>query len=333
VTETRYGVLLPHFGAQARRSRLVEDSARIEAYGFDSVWVRDHVVFVPHSYEDQDRTHLDPLVVLSAIAAVTQRISLGTATLIPHRHPIHTAGALGALDFIAGPGRVIVGVGLGVGGYEFDSIGMGAWDRADLVEEQVQVMKGLWSGLPYSHSGKYYDFTDVQIRPTPPSGGLPVWYGGNSYAAARRAVEYCEGWLPARMPQFALRRRLQRLQETAELHKVPLPTVGAIPYVVPGKTVEEAEKYVNSDEFLAMATRSFGPPPGKTEYSTLSDTDGAVIFGPPDVIVEAVTKYIAVGVDEFIFDMRVRFDAWEEVLGTIGQDVLPQLRRLGAQRL
>ena len=107
-----YGVLLPHFGPHATRERLLEGTRRVEALGFDAVWVRDHVVFHPHAYEPQDLTHVDPFVVLSALAAVTTSVVLGTATLIPHRHPIHTALLLGSLDYLA-PGRVIAGWGIG----------------------------------------------------------------------------------------------------------------------------------------------------------------------------------------------------------------------------
>src|SRR5829696_7529370 len=105
----QYGVLLPHFGTNASRQRLLDAAPIIERYGFDSVWVRDHIVYHPHEHEDQDRTHVDPFVILSAIAAVTERITLATGTLIPHRHPIHAALMLGSLDWIAGPDRIIAG--------------------------------------------------------------------------------------------------------------------------------------------------------------------------------------------------------------------------------
>ncbi len=65
----QYGVLLPHFGPYASRSRMIDSSKQIEQYGFDSIWVRDHLVFHPHHSENQDRTFVDPFVVLGAIAA------------------------------------------------------------------------------------------------------------------------------------------------------------------------------------------------------------------------------------------------------------------------
>src|SRR3990172_7740483 len=78
-----YGVLLPHFGKNASRERLVGCARQIERYGFDSVWVRDHIVFHPHAHEDQNKTHVDPFIVLAAVAGATNRIKLATGTLIP----------------------------------------------------------------------------------------------------------------------------------------------------------------------------------------------------------------------------------------------------------
>lgn len=325
--KAQFGILLPHFGPHAKRERLIDDSIKIEKLGFDSVWVRDHVVFKPHSYEDSDLTHVDPLITMSAIASATSTLVLGTATLIPHRNPIHAALALGSLDFLAGPNRIIVGMGIGAGGHEFESIGMGEVDRVVLTEEQVHIMRELWTGKAVTHKGDYYEFSDVEIRPIPAGGRLPVWYGGNSYAAARRAVEYCDGWLPARMPRFALRRRLDRLNAVMDkTGRTDTPTVGIIPYVAPGATVEEAVRSLNMEEYFSMSERSFGTPPGSDSYRTIRDLDGGAIAGPPDVIVEEVEQHLSMGVDHFVFDFRVRFREWEDCLALIGEEVLPRLK-------
>jgi probable F420-dependent oxidoreductase len=322
----RFGVLLPHFGPHASRERLIDSSVQIEKYGFDAVWVRDHVVFEPHSYEDPDRTHVDPLVVLSAVGAVTTSLTLGTATLIPHRHPIHAALALGSLDFIAGPDRLIVGMGLGTAGHEFDSIGMPNVDRTVLMREQVEIMRKLWTGESISFEGEIYSFTDVRIKPVPASGTIPIWYGGNSFAAARRSVEYCDGWLPARMPRFALKKRLRRIDDLIEANPRPRPVIGMVPYVVPGETVEKASLRVNTDEYFPMLSKSYGPPPGKEAYESIEDLDGSAIVGPPELIAEQVTEFLCMGVEHFVFDLRVSFDTWEESLAVIGEEVLPLLK-------
>ena len=162
-----YGVVIPHFGPYASAELLLRSAKRIEDLGFDAVWVRDHLVYEPRPYDNPDITHIEPFVVLSALAAVTSKLVLGTATLIPHRHPIYTALLLGSLQSFTGPGRVIAGVGLGGHDVDFTSIGMGHIDRRELVEEQVAALRKLWAGEKVNFAGKFYNFQDVAIRPVP----------------------------------------------------------------------------------------------------------------------------------------------------------------------
>ncbi len=88
----KFGLLLPHFGEHASKDNLLRGSQRAEELGFDSVWVRDHLVFEPHGeMEKPNRSFYDALTTLTAIGAVTERIELGTGSLIPFRHPLVTA--------------------------------------------------------------------------------------------------------------------------------------------------------------------------------------------------------------------------------------------------
>jgi alkanesulfonate monooxygenase SsuD/methylene tetrahydromethanopterin reductase-like flavin-dependent oxidoreductase (luciferase family) len=286
--------------------------------------VRDHLVFHPHAYEHPDLTHVEPFVVLSALAGVTKKLVLGTATLIPYRHPIQTALALGSLDWFA-PGRVIAGWGLGANDSEFRAIGLGDWDRRELVEEQVEIIRKLWTGEDIHFEGKFYKFEHVAIKPVPAGRTqIPMWYGGGSKAAARRAVEYCEGWIPGRMPARDVAERVGRMKRLAAEHKKPVPVAAVIPYVSPGRTVEEAAKHFNLDELISTTAKQYLAPPSGT-FSTLEDLDGAAIAGPKDVIIEKVRAYQAVGIDHFVFDFRTRFDQFEECVEMVGTEVLPAL--------
>ncbi len=320
----KYGVLLPHFGREATPDRIVEGAKQSEAYGFDSVWVRDHLVFQPHPTEDQNKTHVDPFVVLSGIATVTKRITLATGTLIPHRNPIHTALLLGSLDFLAGPNRILSAWGIGTFDHEFVAAGMAGWDRREVIEEQVAIMRKLWTGQSVSHHGKYYNFDDVEIHPVPGDRDIPIWYGGMSPASVRRAVEYCEGWVPGRAPRTTFKRLLNRMQRLADEAGKPLPETGIIPFVVPGRTYEEALKYVNVPATIVEANRLYPRPEG---YETMDDIEGAVVAGPPDKLIEEVRKFQEAGAQHYVFDMRLRFDDWEECLRLIGEEVLPELKR------
>ena len=322
-----YGVLLPHFGPHAGRERLLNGTKRIEELGFDAVWVRDHVVFHPHAYEDPDLTHVDPFVVLSALAGVTERVVFATATLIPHRHPIHLALLLGSLEFIAGEGRVLAGWGIGANDSEFQAVGLGGIDRRKLVPEQIAAIRLLWEGEPVDFEGETYSFKDIAIRPIPASPtSIPMWYGGGSKAAARRAVEYCDGWIPGRMPRRDIRERVARMGRLSAEAGRAVPTPGVIPYVSPGRTVEEAASHFNLEELLSTTARQYLPPESG-EFRTLEDLDGAAIAGPADVIIEEVRAYQSSGIDHLVFDFRTRFTNFEECVEMVGQEVLPELHR------
>ena len=326
-TTPRYGLLLPHFGAFTSREVLLRAARAAERYGFDSLWARDHLVWHPHKLEGQDRTYLDLFVTLGLAAGVTERITLGSASLIPHRHPIQTALALSSLEFVAGAGRIIAGFGIGTYNHEFEAAGMGHIDRRELIEEQVAIMRRLWTGETVSYAGKFYSFEDVDIHPTPSRGGaIPIWYCGNSPASVRRAVEYCEGWMPGRMPIRTYAKRIERLRQRAEEAGKPVPTAGAIPITSPGRTLEAALGKVNWQEMLRTGVKDWIPPESG-RWERVEDLEGALIAGPADVIVEVTRKFQQAGLNHVVYDFRFRFDDWEECIGILGEEVLPELRR------
>ena len=325
-TTRRYGLLLPHFGDQASRAKLLRGAQAAERYGFDSVWVRDHLVFHPHKFEGQDRTHVDPLVTLGLVAGVTERIILGTGSLVPHRHPIHTALLLGSLEFVAGPGRVIAGFGIGTYDHEFVAAGLEGIDRRELLPEQIEIIRRLWSGEEISYAGTFYSFEDVDIHPTPASGSIPIWYCGNSAASVRRAVEYCEGWMPGRVTLITYRKRVERMRQLADEAGKPIPTAAAIPITSPARTREAALAEVPWQAMLRNAVKDWVPPPSGT-WETLDDLEGALIAGPPELIGEDTRKYQQAGLNHTVYDLRFRFDDWDECLAMLGEEVLPELRR------
>ena len=192
-TGLKFGLLLPHFGAHASVEKCFEGARKAEACGFDSVWVRDHLVFEPHGIEGSDRTHIEGLLVLSALAAVTQRLILGTAMVIGHRHPIHLAQLFAGLSVIS-DGRLIMGLGIGGFPHEFIAAGRPSAlaDRAKLAKINAAICRRLWAGEKISYADDAFDFKDIELRPTPTS-PIPIWVGGVTPAACRRAAEYGDG--------------------------------------------------------------------------------------------------------------------------------------------
>ena len=331
--ETRtYGVLLPHFGPHASTELLLRSARRIEQLGFDAVWVRDHLVYEPRPYDDPNTTHFEPFVVLSALAAVTKRLVLGTATLIPHRHPIYAALLLGTLHRFVGDGRLIAGWGLGGHDVDFAAIGIGHWDRRKVLPEYIGALRRILSGDKVDFEGEFYKFHDVAISPVPGGNGkVPIWYGGASKAAARRAVEFCDGWIGARLPARDLQERVERMERLSAEAGKPRPVVCAIPYMSPGRTVEGAVRSFNMNELCrAMAKQCMPPPSGA--FRTLDDLDGAAIAGPADVILQRIRRFHDAGVEHFVFDFRTRFAEFEDCVEMIGSEILPPLHREDGRR-
>lgn len=326
--QRRYGLLLPHFGEHASRETLLKFAQTAERYGFDSVWVRDHIVFHPHGMEGQDRTHIDPMITLAMVAGATDSLMLGTGSLIPHRHPIHMALLLSSLEAVAGPGRVIAGWGIGTFDHEFNAVGLGGIPRQELLEEHVAIIRKLWSGEEVGYEGKYYTFNDVDIHPSPASpGSIPIWYCGNSAASARRAVEYCDGWMPGRINMPTFHKRISRLRRLAGEAGKAVPTAGAIPIVSPARTHEEALAKVNWQGMLKSAAKGDWELPASGAWSTPEDLEGALIFGTPEEIIAGTRTFQDGGLDHLVYDLRFRFDEWEECMAILGEEVLPELRR------
>jgi alkanesulfonate monooxygenase SsuD/methylene tetrahydromethanopterin reductase-like flavin-dependent oxidoreductase (luciferase family) len=166
--------------------------------------------------EGTDNTHIEGLLVLSAVAAVTKKLTLGTAMTICHRNPIHLAQCFAALSRIAN-GRVIMGMGFGGFSHEFAAAGLprAAVERAYLVKTNVNLCRRLWAGERVSYQDNSYSFRNVALKPTPVS-PIPIWCGGSTPAACRSVVDFGDGWLPARITLATFAKRIAYLREISQ---------------------------------------------------------------------------------------------------------------------
>ncbi len=321
-----YGVLLPHFGKYADRDRILDGAKLAEQLGFDSVWVRDHLVFEPHGeMEDPERDFFDALTTLTAVGAVTERIKLGTGSLIPFRHPLHTALTVGTMTHLVGP-RVILGFGAGTFDREFDAVGLGGLSRPDLVESHARILRAVWGGDGVSYGDDFYRFEDITIEPKP-SGDVPIWYCGNTPASARRAVAYCEGWMPGRISLATHRARIGLIERLAAEQGKPRPSIAVIPPTSIEPTHDAAFEGVNVEGLLRWANKAkywVKPPSGA--FETWEDLEGMLIVGDPDEVAAQTRKFEEIGTDHLVFDFRFKFDRYLEQIELIGKEVLPQLR-------
>lgn len=323
----KFGLLLPHFGEEASSEKLLKGSKRAEELGFDSVWVRDHLLFEPHGeMEKPDRTFYDALTTLTAIGAVTERISLGTGSLIPFRHPLVTALMVGTMTQLVGP-RVILGFGAGTFDHEFEAVGWGDRDRVELVRSNAEILRKVMTENGVDYEDSYFSFHDVTIEPKPRGGRVPFWYCGGTPRSARLAVEFCDGWMPGRIGMLTLAKRVDTIRRMSEEAGRGMPTIAVIPPSSIESTREEALAQVNIPGLLAWANRSrFAVKPPSGRFETAEDLEGQLIAGDPDTAAEEIAKFEALGVEHLVFDFRFKFDKWFEQIELLGTEVLPRVR-------
>jgi alkanesulfonate monooxygenase SsuD/methylene tetrahydromethanopterin reductase-like flavin-dependent oxidoreductase (luciferase family) len=323
----KFGLLLPHFGEHASKEKLLEGSKLAEDVGFDSVWVRDHLVFEPHGeMEKPNRTFYDALTTLTAIGAVTERIELGTGSLIPFRHPLVTALMAGTITQLVGP-RLILGFGAGTFDHEFDAIGWGDRDRVELVRSNAEILRRVFTENDVDYSDGNFTFNDITIEPKPVGGRVPFWYCGATPRSARLAVEFCDGWMPGRISLHTMAKRIETMRDLSERQGKTMPTIAVIPPTSIEETREEALKHVNIPGLLAWANKSkfaVRPPSGK--FETVEDLEGQLIVGSPDEAVAEIKKFGDLGTQHLVFDFRFKFDRFFEQIKLLGSEVLPHLR-------
>jgi alkanesulfonate monooxygenase SsuD/methylene tetrahydromethanopterin reductase-like flavin-dependent oxidoreductase (luciferase family) len=325
----KFGLLLPHFGVYADKDRLLDGTKLAEDLGFDSVWVRDHLIFEPHGeMEDPNRSFYDALITLTAIGAVTKRIELGTGSLIPFRHPLEVALSVATMTQLVGP-RVILGYGAGTFDHEFEAIGIDPEiKRWHLVKSTALILKKVWEENGVDYKDDFYSFEDVTIEPKPVGGPVPFWYCGNTPASARRAVEYCEGWMPGRISLATFRARVDKMRELSAEAGRKMPTVAVIPPTSVEATREEALRDVNVDGLLTWANNArFWVKPPSGRFETWEDLEGTLIAGSPDDVIEECRKFEAAGCEHLVFDFRFKFDRFFEQIELLGKEVLPRLRQ------
>ena len=324
----KFGLLLPHFGEYASKDRLLRGSQRAEELGFDSVWVRDHLVFEPHGeMEKPNREFYDALTTLTAIGAVTEKIELGTGSLIPFRHPLVTALMASTMSQLLGPDRLILGFGAGTFDHEFDAIGWGHYDRVEMVRSNATILERVFTENDVTYSDDIFSFENVSVEPKPLEGKIPFWYCGATPRSARLAVEFCDGWMPGRISLATMAKRIDTMRELSAETNRPMPTVAVIPPTSIESTREEALKHVNIPGLLAWANKAkFTVKPPSGSFETVEDLEGQLIVGSPEEAVEEIRKFEALGVEHLVFDFRFKFDKWFEQIELLGSEVLPKFR-------
>jgi probable F420-dependent oxidoreductase len=195
----KFGVNLISFGPGASPESLARWAAFAENVGYHFLMVGDHVAITPDVQGRYPAPFYDPFTTLGWLAGMTRRVELGfTVIVLPYRHPLETARMAANLDRLSG-GRLIFGIGVGWARQEFEVLGLPFERRGAMTDDYVAAIKVAWTQDVASYQGRFVSFKDVYTAPRPlRNPHPPIWVGGSSEAALRRAVRHGDAWHPIR---------------------------------------------------------------------------------------------------------------------------------------
>jgi probable F420-dependent oxidoreductase len=312
-----FGVSFGSFGAGlVTGATLLEWAEQSERLGFDALWFRDHVLW--HS------PVLDPFTMLGAIAARTSRLRLGPGVLLlPLRHPTLVAKAIATLDVVSG-GRAMLGVGVG-GEFpkEYEACGVPLSERGRRADEALEVIRALWTRAPAGHAGRFFPFEGAVMEPRPVQRPHPpIWVGGRSDAALRRAARFGDGWLAYFATPGRIRESLEKIAAFREIASretgAPGPEsrafgAGLILYACLAASREEARAAA-----AAYLSNEYHQP-----FESLVDRYCAL--GSPADCAQTVQRFVEAGVDHVVLIPTVTPERVSEQLARLAEDALPAL--------
>jgi probable F420-dependent oxidoreductase len=301
------GVFLPISGRAAGPDVLTDAARSAERQGWDAVWSADRVVTpwridTAYPYAEDaafivppDRPFLDSMTCLAYLAGRTERIKLGISVLVlPYRHPLYWARVAASVDLLAG-GRLVMGVGVGWMREEFEAQGVPFEARGRMTDEQIEIVRKLWSEESITYDGEHYRFRDLSFVPKRP---LPIWVGGEGKAAQRRSARYGDAWFPyyVRVTPEELRAGHENVRRLAR----------------------EYGRDPDSVALAACAAVQLTPEPVAQEPDRLR--------GTPEQVVEALRAYERAGVSHVALQFMVpKWPERKEQIARFAEEALPAL--------
>ena len=307
----KFGVHLPTGDVEFQRVR--DLAAQAEKLGYDSLWVADHLVQKGRKAMPMSGGLFEPLTTLATLASTTSKTRLGTAILLPLRHPLVVANMIATLDN-ASKGRVTLGLGVGWMKDEFDALGIPFEERGQIADESIEILKAVWTRNPASYKGKYFHFDDITVNPKPlQKPHPPVWIGGNSTAAVRRAAALGNGWIPTDYTVGEYEKGLKQLKAECTIRKRKIETIAIASHLYMS-IAKSHDKAVKAVKFLAKMT---GDP--------ITEVEKWSIVGTPTEVQARIKRYADVGVTHHIFSFP-RTGREEESYELLATEVIPAFK-------
>src|SRR5437899_4522393 len=198
--------------------RAIRDYAQaVEELGYKHLVVFDHVLGADptnrpgwRGYTYRDMFH-EPFVLFGYLSALTQLELVPAVIILPQRQTALIAKQAAEVNILTG-GKLRLGVGVGWNPVEYEALGMNFSTRGRMVEEQIEVMRLLWSQEIVSYKGQFHTITEAGLNPLPVRRSIPIWLGGRADVALRRAARIGDGWLPQGRPDEQMREAVERLR-------------------------------------------------------------------------------------------------------------------------
>jgi probable F420-dependent oxidoreductase len=217
----RIGAVFPHTEIGSDPGAIRAWAQAVEELGYRHIQAFDHVLGAGVDtrpgwtrYTSDEMFH-EVFVLFGYLAAITESLELATGVLVlPQRQTALVAKQAAEVDVLSG-GRMRLGVGVGWNDVEYEALGESFGNRGRRIDEQIEVLRALWAQPTVTYSGRWHHIDNAGINPLPVRRRIPVWIGGTSEAALRRAGTIGDGWLPQRAPDDEARRMVERVREHA----------------------------------------------------------------------------------------------------------------------
>ncbi len=215
----RVGVVFPQTEIGTDPALIKDYAQTAEELGFLHILAYDHVVGAnpasrpgwkpAYSYLD---TFHEPLVLFGYLGGLTKKVELVTGIIIlPQRQTVLVAKQAATLDVLSG-GRLRLGVGIGWNPVEYEALGENFNNRGRRSEEQIEVMRKLWTQELVTFEGRWHKIIDAGINPLPVQRPIPIWFGGSDDRALRRLAKLGDGWFPLMAPDDKCRAAIEKIR-------------------------------------------------------------------------------------------------------------------------
>jgi probable F420-dependent oxidoreductase len=215
------GVVFPQTEIGAEPAAIRAYAGGVEELGFRHLLAYDHVLGADPAVHlgwrgpyDVTTTFHEPMVLFGYLAAICQLELVTGIIILPQRQTALVAKQAAEVDILSG-GRLRLGIGLGWNAVEYEALGKRFTDRGRRVEEQVALLRRLWTERTVTHQGSYEKVTGAGLAPPPRQRPIPIWFGAQSETALRRAGRLADGWFPQAAPGAALERAKALVEEGA----------------------------------------------------------------------------------------------------------------------